>query len=319
MTFIEVTTLVLQLLIPLGLIVRVGLPRHRARVDWGLDVALATAYIAAIAVAGLWLALPPSLPIAYAAALLVAAPMGFARVVPAGHQSRWSMAATWARGLVTLSLALVAVYAVSGRRPFEEPALDLVFPLRGGTYLVATGGTNVLVNPHLETLSAERFARYTGQSYAVDLVKLGKWGSRTAGLSPDDPSGFAIFADTLHAPCSGVVVRSKDGLPDVYPAAVVREDLEGNHVILSCGAAWVVLAHMKLGSVSVQEGDTVQVGDRLGLVGSSGQSDEPHLHIHAQTPGSATAPLAGKPIPITFDGRHLARSDRVRAPQEDPQ
>lgn len=56
--------------------------------------------------------------------------------------------------------------------------------------------------------------------------------------------------------------------------------------------------------------------DGMGLVGNSGNTGEPHLHIHAQRPGSAIAPLSGEPVPVRFGGRYLVRNDRVRADRE---
>jgi murein DD-endopeptidase MepM/ murein hydrolase activator NlpD len=107
------------------------------------------------------------------------------------------------------------------------------------------------------------------------------------------------------------VVRAVDGQPDQAPATRLQS-LEGNHVILACDGVWIVLAHLMQASVRVAKGSEVPVGDVLGRVGNSGASDEPHLHIHAQTPGTAEAPLGGEPLPVTFDGRHLVRNDRVR-------
>jgi murein DD-endopeptidase MepM/ murein hydrolase activator NlpD len=48
----------------------------------------------------------------------------------------------------------------------------------------------------------------------------------------------------------------------------------------------VVLAHLRLGTVSVTAGDVVRVGQLLGEVGNSGRSTEPHLHIHAERDGT---------------------------------
>ncbi len=46
------------------------------------------------------------------------------------------------------------------------------------------------------------------------------------------------------------------------------------------------------------------------------RAGEPHLHIHAQRPGSTIAPLSGEPVPTRFGGRYLVRNDRVRADRE---
>jgi murein DD-endopeptidase MepM/ murein hydrolase activator NlpD len=40
-----------------------------------------------------------------------------------------------------------------------------------------------------------------------------------------------------------------------------------------------VFMHMLDGSVSVEKGQRVAAGQRLGLVGSTGRSDGPHLHF----------------------------------------
>jgi murein DD-endopeptidase MepM/ murein hydrolase activator NlpD len=86
----------------------------------------------------------------------------------------------------------------------------------------------------------------------------------------------------------------------------------GNHVILRCGTAEIVLAHMRQGSVALAPGDTVAVGVRLGEVGNSGASTEPHLHIHAQRPALEGAPpISGEPLALRIDGRFLVRGDRL--------
>ena len=314
MSGIEVAALVSQLLVPLVLIGRIGFGPVRAPAVWTLDVALAASYLLAIAVAGPWLALPWYLPWVFAGLLLgvtvlSARRMRASRGVSRRRSSRLGIVA---RAVLLVVLLGAAVVALSARAEFAESAVDLTFPLRGGTFLVANGGSHELVNAHLKTLSGERFHPYRGQSYAVDLVRVGRWGSRRSGLSPDSPAGFAIFGDSVVAPCAGRVLRAVDGHPDVRAEGVEPHALEGNHVLLECGRVWVLMAHLQRGTVRVMEGDRISVGDLLGRVGNSGRSDEPHLHIHAQTPGTRESPLGGEPVPMTFEGRHLTRNDRVR-------
>lgn len=319
MTAVEASALLLHIGLPLALVARVGVVRKRPLASWVLDLSLAATYLAAMALATPLLAVPWYWPWLGAGLLVVAAAVGARRVV----SSRGPRSPGWLRGVgflfrgvLALVLAGLVVYGLLGRRPFEESAMDLAFPLRDGTYLVANGGSNGLVNNHMKTLTAPRFRAYRGQSFAVDLVKVGRWGSRTSGIFPDDPTAYAIFGDTLHAPCAGTVIRAVDEHPDTLPPGREPATLEGNHVILSCGGTWVLLAHMKRGSVRVVEGESMEVGAPLGRVGDSGRSDEPHLHIHAQTPGSDVAPLGGDPIPVSFDGRSLVRNDRVRGSGE---
>jgi hypothetical protein len=316
MTAVVLIPLVLQLVVPLALIGWVALSRGFGRAPLLLDVAIAAAYVCAIAVAGLWLVLPWYLPAVYLALLGAAVMVRLRREagsaeppsVPLRHRPL---------GLAIRSVVLLACLAVTGRslagwRLPDGSPVDLAFPLDQGTYLVAAGGSNGLLSPHVTTLTGERYAPFRGQSFGVDLVALGAWGSRASGPFPSDPSGFAIFGHEVHAPCAGTVVAAVDGRPDEHEGQVPRSELTGNHVIVECAGVWVVLAHMQWGSVAPGEGDRVDVGDVLGRVGNSGQSDEPHLHVHAQTPGTAEAPIGGDPVPVTFDGDYLVRNERVQ-------
>jgi hypothetical protein len=314
MTGLETLTLILQGVIPLTLIGLAARP-HRVKLSWSLDVTAAATYLIAIVLAGLWLALPRELALTYAVLLVGAAAFGTRgeRGATDRAASGFARAALWARGAVVVALVATSLLALAGRRAPPGEPLDLAFPLSGGTYLVAAGGSNELLNPHLKTATAKRYSAWRGQTHAVDIVAVGTWGSREGTLSPDDPAGFAIFDDRLTSPCSGTVVTAVDGHPDRLEPGTKPATLEGNHVILECGDAWVVLGHLRRGSVCVGPGDLVHRGDPLGRVGNSGRSDEPHLHIHAQTPGSRAAPLGGDPIPVTFDGRYLVRNDRVHA------
>jgi murein DD-endopeptidase MepM/ murein hydrolase activator NlpD len=61
----------------------------------------------------------------------------------------------------------------------------------------------------------------------------------------------------------------------------------------------------------VHPGDYVTTNTVLGEVGNSGNSTEPHLHIHAQRPGRIWDPFIGDPLPIRLDGRYLVRNDRM--------
>ena len=92
--------------------------------------------------------------------------------------------------------------------------------------------------------------------------------------------------------------------------------MAGNHVILECGSVWIVLGHLQRGSVAVHVGEITELGHVIGRVGNSGNTGEPHLHVHAQRPGSTIAPLSGEPVPIRLGGRYVVRNDRVRADRE---
>jgi len=50
-------------------------------------------------------------------------------------------------------------------------------------------------------------------------------------------------------------------------------------------------AHMTTGSSALQLGDTVQVGDFIGLVGETGEATGPHLHFEVNVDGVTIDPI----------------------------
>lgn len=230
-------------------------------------------------------------------------------------------AAPWGWAGVALSIVLLGLggwygaRALAGQRLPPVEIIDIANPFGPGRYLVGHGGSNRVVNGHVRTLDpgVERFRPWHGQSYAVDFFGLGPWGLRADGWRPADPAAYAIFGAELRAPCDGRVVAAEADMPDFEVPNEDRVNRLGNHVILRCGDAEIVFAHMRQSSIAVATGDMVTVGDRLGEVGNSGASTEPHLHIHAQRPAPEGAPpIAGAPLGLRIDGRFLVRGDRLR-------
>jgi hypothetical protein len=305
-----------QLIVPVSLLAWLAFGRHATKARSMVVAALVATYVVAIGIAGLWLVLPWWLPFAYGAVGV----WTIARGLRGGdhrsqrHRTVRGVVATVLIGVVAGFLLVIVGLAVAGWRPPGEP-IDLAFPLRSGTYLVVNGGSQVLINAHLRTLEGERFTAYRGQSHGVDLVRINRAGLRVVGLLPADPAAYVIYGDPVLAPCRGHVVVAVDGAADMAPPQADRAQMVGNHVILECGRAWIVLGHMQRGSVVARAGEFVEPGQVLGQVGNSGNTGEPHLHVHAQRPGSDAAPLDGDPMPMRLGGRYLVRNDQVRAGQ----
>jgi hypothetical protein len=205
------------------------------------------------------------------------------------------------------TLAYLGQYAPSG------PSIDLALPLKGGDLLVANGGSRLLVNAHQDTLdlSIPRHRLWHGQSYGVDLVALNAFGITSDGFQPANPARYKVFGRPVHAPCSGAISGTRADRPDLAVPQVDEQIMEGNYVSIRCGAYDVVMAHLKDGSVAVRPSDLVRTGDIIGQVSNSGMSDEPHLHLHAQTPGTKDAPFSGRPVVMRLGGQFLSRNDRI--------
>jgi murein DD-endopeptidase MepM/ murein hydrolase activator NlpD len=265
-------------------------------------IALGLVYLA---LAGVWL-FPPWWTPWLLGALHLGGTVIAARRLRQGRR-RAVIGAEVAAGLIALvgaGLALAPV--IQGRNP-PVVAIDLATPLGPGRYLVVSGGARAAINAHFMTL-ADRHAATRGQSYAVDIIGIDRWGLHADGIGPADPTAYHIYGADILAPCAGTVAFARDGLPDMPVPQMDRDNLAGNHVLLACGDVIVVLAHMRPGSVRVATGEAVIVGQPLGQVGNSGNTGEPHLHLHVQRAGTPAAPLSGEPLWFTIQGRFAVRN-----------
>jgi murein DD-endopeptidase MepM/ murein hydrolase activator NlpD len=151
------------------------------------------------------------------------------------------------------------------------------------------------------------------QRYALDILKLNSVGLRARGFYPADLERYAIFGVEVVSPCDGLVAAAEDGFADYSPPERDPEHRAGNYIAIEYDGATIYLAHLMKGSICVKSGDRVCKGQVLGRVGNSGNTTEPHLHIHVEE-GLYSGQFSGKRgIPIRFNGKFLVRNDRVKA------
>ena len=305
----------LALGLPLLLSAVAAFVRPCSRVDWSLSALLCGGVSLYMYLAGPiwawigfgWRYLPPTAALAavlWSVRRLRARPiLPPARPLPlAGTALRCAMAALFAGLLVDLHLARIV----------PDGAVDLSFPLAGGRFVVLHGGGTAALNYHHAV---------PAQAYATDVLALNDRGRRARGVRPEALDAYEIFDRAVIAPCDGVVSGASDGAPDMPIGRVDPARPAGNHVLLSCvvGGAEVtlLLAHFRPGSVAVVHGERVRRGTRLGRVGNSGSSTEPHLHIHAvrgREAGPSAVLATAEAVPLTFDGRFLTRNAIVHTP-----
>lgn len=99
------------------------------------------------------------------------------------------------------------------------------------------------------------------------------------------------------AAAPGTVRGIRDGMPDISisdPAAPPLQGRDcGNGVAIDHGDGWETqYCHLKQGSIAVQPGDRVETGQRLGLVGLSGKTEFPHVHLAVRQNGTELDPFA---------------------------
>ena len=304
-----------ELFAPLVLILWLFVGRPDSRAAWLLRVLLTAGLIGVAAVAGLWLLVPWTMVYLDVLLFVAAAWISWRRVM----SRRWrpskrtaSVAESVLTGLSAAAMLAVLSFALAGHRRPTGVAIDLSFPLHGGRYYIANGGSNVLINQHLRTERVDGGA-FRGQSYGVDIVEVSSLGLRAHGLLPADPSRYLIFGARVYAPCRGRVIGAADTYPDLRVPQTDDKHPIGNYILLRCADYEVLLAHLERGSVRVSPGDHVTPDEpALARVGNSGNSIEPHLHIHAQQPASGAALMSAAPVPMLFDGNFLVRNQTIQ-------
>ncbi|CAM4220977.1 peptidase M24 [Bacillus manliponensis] len=143
------------------------------------------------------------------------------------------------------------------RLPMNEPVV------------VGWGGDEIETNYH--TIAPN-------QRWAYDFVLPSK-GAKRGKLEDYDIYGMEIVA-----PASGKIIAVHNSEKDVTPGKGNNDSMFGNYVYLQLEetGTYIVMSHLKKGSVKVKKGQYVTEGEVLAEVGNSGNSSEPHLHIHHQ-------------------------------------
>ena len=275
---------------------------HGARVDWWVRascaLAVAQAVILAVAharpgLAGvvLWFVGPPLVVLTAAGLLAVA----FARTLRRRPVSRLHLAVYLLLGCVVASVVLVRSYPSS----YDARPSDVRFRLPlDGPITVAWGGATLGHNYH--TVMPD-------QKWAYDLLVTHEGRTHRGDGSRVDQ--YYAYGLPVVSPADGIVHSTRDWDPDEPPGYWRIRRVTGNHVVLEVAPGeYLFVAHLQPGSVRVAPGDRVRQGQVLGLVGNSGNSTEPHVHLHLQdTPRT----YLGESIPFYFHDYRLG--DRLIA------
>lgn len=127
--------------------------------------------------------------------------------------------------------------------------------------------------------------------------------------APDEYSAleaYYCFGAPLLAPVDGHIAALRNDLPDMHPGQADTKNNWGNFVLIAMHyGGHVLLAHLQQGSVKVQVGEAVSMGQVIAHCGSSGRAPAPHLHLHVQQ-----SPLLGQPTQAFHLSNVLLRGDQ---------
>lgn len=154
--------------------------------------------------------------------------------------------------------------------------------------------------PHRRSVQPVNGSLYLAQRYAIDFNKLDSENRFSTG-DPTRNESYPTYGQPVYAVANATVVTAIDEYEDQVAGQTVGislQNADGNHVVLDLGDGhFAFYAHLKPGTVLVQEGDTVTRGQLIAEAGNTGSSDGPHLHFHVMDGPSA---LAADGLPYVF-------------------
>jgi murein DD-endopeptidase MepM/ murein hydrolase activator NlpD len=203
---------------------------------------------------------------------------------------------SWRHGIAFVTLGVLVLtmglyWTFPSKHDFSPSPVVFDLPL-DGPITVAWGGQTARTNYHVSA-PAERWA------YDLLVTDNGK-SFRGEGRAVED---YYAYDRPVQAPAGGRVVHVHDGEPDARPGRAEPSRGGGNYVVIEIAPEqYLFLVHLRTGTIRVRPGATVRRGDIVGRVGNSGNSSEPHLHLHVQDmPGAGE----GQGIPFYF-GNYVA-------------
>ena len=294
---------VLQILFPLYFIYRLWTRQYSLKILWMIDLSVTIGFLAVMYFIGRWDITGSFLRYGLYGILFLLSVLSIVRIteVPffTKKHFRW--------GAIPDLVVLIAMllWILWGMQP-QPKALSFDYPLKGSAYFIAHGGSTPPLNYH--------GAFSEPQTYALDITQLNNWQYRAEGIYPSTLNDYAIFGDSVYSPTQGVVINTRDSLNDLQPPETDSPHPTGNHIWIKSDSVYTILAHLKHHSIQVEKGEKIAAGEAVAQVGNTGNTAEPHLHIHAVSYHSPvqtveTLLLKGKPVPIEFNDQFLIRNN----------
>ena len=207
------------------------------------------------------------------------------------------------RRIGTAAVVAMALTTLGARRPPRpEPLLRLSLPL--ACHL----GTDCAVQNYVDDDPG---------ADAHDFLCRGRTYQGHNGTDFRIPSLARLHAGIpVLASAAGRVLRVRDGVADLSVrergVAAVADEQCGNGVVLDDGHGWETqYCHLARGSVRVKAGQRVREGARLGLVGLSGDTEFPHVHLTVRKDGRSIDPFSYGATPGSCGGGRMLWRDRI--------
>ena len=187
-------------------------------------------------------------------------------------------------------------------------------PFESGRFLVTDGGDGArsfLMNYHYGFGRHRASGASRSMRYAMDVVEIDRRGTSAIGFIPERNDRYRIWERPVVSPCDGVVAHVERNVEDNSAFGSNRPYGLGNHVVIrATDDVFVVLGHLRHGTLEVEAGVSIRAGDPIAAAGNSGWTERPHLHMQAMRSRSADW-WHGDAVPMHVAGRFLVRNQIV--------
>jgi len=186
-----------------------------------------------------------------------------------------------------------------------QPVIVLAPPFKGDGWVNANGCC-LEVGPHRFVTNPMNGTLDPSEQFAIDWIKIDRQGKAFRGDGKKSEQWLCYGVELL-AVAPGTVVEVMRDLPDeppgVAPTNLTVPQIAGNHVLLDLGSGrYAMYAHLAPHSATVHVGDRVKTGDKLGLLGNTGNTTGPHLHFQISDRPST---LDTTSLPFVFESMTL--------------
>ena len=189
----------------------------------------------------------------------------------------------------------------------QRPPIEIAPPLRGAGWASVNGCCDDPTSQHRSTILSANGSYVAIETFAVDYIRIVD-GRIYAGDGTQNTDWFGYGAP-IRAVARGTVVSAVDDRSEVSPFIVdnptlsTPSDFCGNGVVVKIErGVFAHYCHMPPGSVRVEAGERVRTGQKLGLLGNSGNTNGPHLHFGIQDGPQA---LTSTSLPFEIDRYRL--------------
>jgi murein DD-endopeptidase MepM/ murein hydrolase activator NlpD len=189
----------------------------------------------------------------------------------------------------------------------SKPLVAHANPVPQGSYLFPAKSGDLLEGEYWGGSSGHKAGGTTNKppeerlAYDMGVAKKvnGEWTGFHTGKTGTANSDYLVWEKPIYAMADGVVLSCVQNKKDNPPGTILSGS--SNNFVIQHGNERALYLHMRENSAVnslCTPGAIVKAGDKLGLVGNSGNSTAPHLHVQVTT-------LSGEMRPLLFRNIHL--------------